>query len=258
MSKDNMGQYDGNGKDKNGLEDNIVSLSDHKKRKKPSNKPEISPSDLPLKQPSSEPFITLPKGVQALLGLLLFVHIGLWGLSQFSTTDYTYVAILNWGFIPARFSGDFYFLPITVLTPITYALFHGGWLHIIMNSVMLMAFGSGFEKIFGVKKMMIVFWGSTVIAALVHFLLDPHSMSPMIGASGGVSGLFAGMILVMHKTGRLGPSKRLFPVIAVFVGISVVFGFMGGPDGSIIAWAAHIGGFLGGLGIVHFLLKKGA
>ncbi|MGB1077320.1 MAG: rhomboid family intramembrane serine protease, partial [Bdellovibrionales bacterium] len=191
------------------------------------------------------------------VGLFLVIHLGLWAVSQMSDDNMLFWASAHWGFLPARFTGEAGFLPYTVLTPLTYALFHGGWAHVLMNTVMLAAFGAGFEKMLGLKNLMIVFWGSTVIAAGVHFSLDPYSMIPMVGASGGISGLFAGLILVMNKSGRLAPNRKIMPVILIFVAISLVFGLLGGSDGSIIAWAAHIGGFLGGLLITHIILKKG-
>ncbi len=232
----------------NGLDtDNVVSFKNHKKK---------APAPVPP-SPPKEPLVNLPDGVKALVGFMLLIHVGLWGISHFTSDDFLFLSALNWGFIPARFSGDIPFLPTSILTPLTYTLLHGSWMHLIMNGVMLMAFGSGFEKMLGLKKMMLVFWGSSLIAAFIHFLLDPHAIVPMVGASGGLSGLFAGMILILHKTGRLTPNKRLFPAIAVFIGISIVFGLLGGPDGSMIAWAAHVGGFLGGLGLTHFILKKG-
>jgi len=236
--------------DKKPERDNVVKFSA---------RPKNDPKKTPIKHEtsSSEALINLPVGTKALVALLFLVHVGVWVATQFSSDDLHFWATVHWGFVPARFTGDAPFLPYSVFTPITYAFFHGGWLHVIMNCVMLAAFGAGFEKLLDFKKMMIVFWGSSVLAAGVHFLLDPHSMAPMVGASGGISGVFAGVLLMFHRMGRLAPGKNLFPVIAVFVGISVAFGFLGGPDGSIIAWAAHIGGFLAGLLISHLILKEG-
>ena len=233
--------------------DNVVSFAN---RKKANNKQKSDTDSSSQNPPHKEPLINLPLGVKAFVSLLLLIHVGLWVITQLSDENILNMAAINWGFIPARFTGDLYFLPYTILTPITYALFHGSWPHILINSVMLSAFGAGFEKSLGFKKLMIVFWGSTLIAALVHFLLDSSSISPMVGASGGISGLFAGMILLLHKAGRLSPNKKLYPTIFIFIAISIAFGLLGGPDGSSIAWAAHIGGFLGGLGITHLIFQK--
>lgn len=227
--------------------------SDHENVVKFTPRPKSEP---PKDVNNGEPLINLPKGVKGLIALLFFIHLGLWGASQFSQDNLSFWAILHWGFVPGRFTGEASFLPYTVFTPITYALFHSGWTHVIMNCVMLAAFGAGFDKMLGFKNMMIVFWGSSVLAAGIHFLLDPHSVVPMVGASGGISGLFAGVILIFHKMGRLAPNKKLLPVIGVFVGISLIFGFLGGSGGSSIAWAAHIGGFLAGLFITHVLLSR--
>ena len=81
----------------------------------------------------------------------------------------------------------------------------------------------------------------------------------MIGASGGLSGLFAGVLIHFNDEGRLsfgtpGDWKNLVPVTLLWVGISILFSFMmsGGAVGGSIAWAAHIGGFFGGL----FLFRR--
>lgn len=142
--------------------------------------------------------------------------------------------------------------PLAPLTLITYALLHASWLHVGMNVVMLVAFGAGVEKGFGMKSYLLIFWGSCVIAALVHFAIDPYSTIPIVGASGGISGLFGAALLLLREQGA---PMRLLPLILLWVGISALFGFMGGPDGSSIAWVAHIGGFLGGLAITQYLRR---
>lgn len=229
--------------DKN--ENNVVSFSARKKTPEPQKK-----------EPQKEPLLNLPSGVKALCILMIFIHVGLLGLPYLTDGSLQDTVILNWAFIPARFSGDFTFLPYTILTPVTYALFHSGMFHILMNTIMLAAFGAGFEKNFGTKNLMIVFWGSSIFAALVHFILDTHSMAPMVGASGGISGLFAGLLLAMHRSGQFAPNQKLLPIVFIFIAISFVFGLFSSPDGNPIAWAAHIGGFLGGLFITYLLLKR--
>lgn len=69
----------------------------------------------------------------------------------------------------------------------------------------------------------------------------------MIGASGGISGLFAAAIVMMNKSGQeMGGKVGILPFALLWIGLSIGFGMLGGPDGSLIAWAAHVGGFLGG------------
>lgn len=234
-----------NDKDKN----NVVQFKNAKKQKQDHKAQSASEA--------VEPMVNLPDGVKHLVAALIAIHLGLWALSQASSQDFLYDMTLYLGFMPARFTGGQEFFIYTILTPITYALFHGSFTHVGINAVMLAAFGSGFEKMMGLRNLMIVFWGASIIAAGVHFALDSHSMVPMVGASGGVSGLFAGVIYLFHRMGKLSASRKLLPVIGVFVGISIVFALIGGTDGSSIAWAAHIGGFLGGLALTYLIIKRG-
>ncbi len=82
---------------------------------------------------------------------------------------------------------------------------------------------------------------------------------PIIGASGGVSGIFGAMIYMMnanHSFSDIKSNHRLIKIVAVYIGITILAGLLGGPDGSSVAWVAHIGGFLAGIGIMMFLLKR--
>jgi membrane associated rhomboid family serine protease len=84
-------------------------------------------------------------------------------------------------------------------------------------------------------------------------------MMPVIGASGGVNGILGAMIYLMNKDSTLSDlksNKRLLGVIALYIGIIIFAGLLGGTDGSSVAWVAHIGGFLGGIGIMMVLLKR--
>jgi membrane associated rhomboid family serine protease len=126
-----------------------------------------------------------------------------------------------------------------------------------MNTVMMVTFGAGIEKIYGIRPMLIIYFGSVVIAALTHLAFDPNSMIPVVGASGGISGLFGAILIMMRDQSRHdGVQQNLLPFIVLWIGITVVFGFMGGPDGSSVAWIAHIGGFLGGLAIASKVLRS--
>lgn len=206
--------------------------------------------------PPKEPMLNLPRGVKSLCSILLLVYLALEITSHLFNPTIKQTILLNWAFIPARFSGEFTFLAYTILTPITYTLFHGGLFHLLINTIMLLAFGSGFEKNFGTTKLMVTFWGSSLIAALAHFIIDFQSMVPMVGASGGISGLFAGLLLTMQRSGQLSPNQKLFPIVLVFIGISFLFGLFNSSGGNSVAWAAHIGGFVGGLLITHIILKR--
>ena len=93
---------------------------------------------------------------------------------------------------------------------------------------------------------------------MAEVAVHPYSAYPIIGASGALSGLFAAALIGLQKEGRL-PASRfgIWTFAAVWIGISVVFGFFGDDlVGGPIAWIAHLGGFFGGLLLMQFRYFK--
>lgn len=239
-----------NKNDDNNKDDNIVSFERPRRRPQTDrpNENEVDPS-------SHEPLINMPPFTKYLLGILISIHLIMTFL--FNHTQYEWI-ILNLGFIPGRFSGATAFEPLALLTPFTHMFFHGGWLHLGMNTIMLLAFGSGIERWMGGKKMCAFFIACGLFGVALHFALNSHSTIPVIGASGGISGLFAAALVMLNKnnigmTGRFG----LWPIAILWVAISVLFGFVDTPQIGVekeeIAWAAHVGGFLGGFAVLKMM-----
>lgn len=206
--------------------------------------------------PSHPPMINLPPLTKILLGLIIAVHLIVTAIGFIS--EPTQEMIYAYGaFTPGSWSGAVPFQWWTPFTVVTFSFLHGGWLHLIANAVMLMAFGSGIEKWLGQKRMMIIFAGSSVIALLCQLAADPSSSASVVGISGGISGFFGALLIMMQQQRLLGNSKNsILPFIALWVVISIIFGYMGAPDGSPIAWLAHIGGFFGGLLITWLMLGR--
>ena len=78
----------------------------------------------------------------------------------------------------------------------------------------------------------------------------------MVGASGAISGVFGGVLMLMRRVGNL---PGLLPVAVIWIGLIVFFGIFGGMPGAggeQIAWAAHIGGFIYGLLTIHLFLPR--
>lgn len=193
------------------------------------------------------PVINMPPVTKSLIALLLAVHL----LLAFALSPEQRDAIVeNFGFMPERFHTDAY-NPTTWAGLVTHIFLHGGWMHLAMNVFMLAAFGSGVEKWLGPRRMLIVFFVSALFGAAAHYALNIGSPYPMIGASGAISGLFAAAIVMMNRGQReMGGRVGILPFALLWIGLSIGFGMLGGPDGSIIAWAAHVGGFLGGFAVL--------
>ena len=197
---------------------------------------------------SSEPLLNIPTYSKYMLGLFIGIHlIVFFGLSE----QLRHSTFIHLGFIPGRFTGEALFEPLALLTPFSHMLLHGSWLHLAMNGVMLLAFGSGIERWLGGQKMLLLFVFSGLIGVAAHFTLNYSSIQPVVGASGGISGLFAAALIMINR--MQGGAGKIWPFILLWIGISVLFGFMGSPDGGDVAWAAHIGGFLGGFAVLKWM-----
>ncbi len=159
--------------------------------------------------------------------------------------------------------------PFTVyLTLITSMFMHGGIAHILGNMLFLWIFGDNIEHTLGHVRYVIFYLVCGIIAALAHvfttvaFSSDPSSLLiPSLGASGAISGVLGGYIL-LHPHRRV--TVFLFRILTqvpayVAIGLWFVFqlisglGFLGGGSAQGgVAYAAHIGGFIAGLVLVKF------
>lgn len=198
------------------------------------------------------PLINLPPFTKYFIGLILAIHLVITFLLSEDVAAHIYT---TYGFVPAFWNSEFPFKLVMLLTPLTHMFLHGSWLHIAMNGMMMMAFGSGVERGIGAKKMIFIFIFSGLCGIALQYALNPASIYPVIGASGGISGLFAAaFVLISRMQKEAGaPPSSLWKFVAVWIGISVIFGFLGSPDGNTVAWMAHLGGFFGGFAALKIL-----
>jgi membrane associated rhomboid family serine protease len=183
---------------------------------------------------------------------IIFVFIAVQLVLTFAPRDLAEQIIFTFGFVPGYFTGVIKPFPYgAFLSPVTYIFIHGGWMHIAFNAVMAVSLGVFFEREFGTKKTIVFFFFSGLCGVLFYFILNPFSTSPMIGASGSVSGLFGALIMLMGKRGGLGHKTRNpWPLIAFWIVFMIVAGVISGAN---TAWQTHIGGFLGGIGLLYLL-----
>lgn len=219
--------------------------------------------DLQNAEKKKEPLLNVPPATKALLAIIIGIHI----LTQFILSPEQFGWIYtHFSFIPASYTQDtgapFW---VKLVSPVTYLFLHGNWMHVGMNAVMLLAFGTGLEKFIGSTKMVVYFITCGIAAAFAHLMINSGSYNPLIGASGGLNGLFAGVMMIMHHRGQMGNGKYgIWPIIGIWVAITVVFGFVSSPnmlgasaDGSAveIAWIAHLGGFLAGFAFFKPIMR---
>ncbi|MFI7483339.1 rhomboid family intramembrane serine protease [Kocuria sp. M1R5S2] len=108
-------------------------------------------------------------------------------------------------------------------------------LHLLLNMYMLYLFGRMLEPALGRGRFLTLFLLS-VLGGSLGVLLLAHPMSLVVGASGGIFGLFGALFVLQRHLGQ-----SITP-IAVLIGVNVVFGFV--VPG--IAWQAHLGGLATG------------
>jgi membrane associated rhomboid family serine protease len=154
------------------------------------------------------------------------------------------------------------------LTLLTSMFMHGGWLHIGGNMLFLFIFGDNIEKAYGHAKYIVFYLICGIIAGLAHVFSQPDSIIPSLGASGAISGVMAGY-LVLFPTNRVKVILTLgviflrpFMVPAVvMIGIWALLQFINGlgaiavtDQTSGVAYWAHIGGFIAGA-VITLLAK---
>ena len=173
--------------------------------------------------------------------------------------------VRTWGLVPAQLFAQPQTEWVTILTSM---FLHGGWFHILSNMWVLFIFGDNVEERMGGLSYLLFYLLSGVAAALLQLVLLPSSRDPMIGASGAIAGVLgAYLILFPHaRVASLVPILFLFTVIQVPATLFLLFWFfsqlfsgwlsIGGAAGSGIAWWAHVGGFLFGMGTVFLFARR--
>jgi membrane associated rhomboid family serine protease len=155
-----------------------------------------------------------------------------------------------------------------VLTVFTAMFLHGGFLHIGGNMLYFWIFGNNIEDKLGHGRFLVFYLLSGVVAAYCNALVDPTSTVPMIGASGAIAGILGAYILLFPRAQVYTVIILIFfiqivrlpslIVIGFWIIIQVINGLMAsGVTGQHagVAWFAHIGGFLFGLGMIKVFLK---
>ena len=158
--------------------------------------------------------------------------------------------------------------PIPVyLTLITSMFMHGGFAHIGGNMLYLWIFGDNLENTMGHVKYFVFYLLCGIVAGLAHVFttqaIGANPYIPSLGASGAISGVMGGYIL-LYPTRRVTVImlRQVMHVPAyVALGSWILFqlvdsmGFLGSESGGV-AYAAHIGGFIAGLVLVGLFAPR--
>lgn len=170
-------------------------------------------------------------------------------------------AILLGAFIPADLTTDFDPARVPfVLTPLTATLLHAGLWHLAFNLLIHLFCGRAVEGAVGPANLVILYVAGAYAAAAGHFLVDPASLVPMVGASGAISAVVGAYAMLFGKNRVRVASAGLalwlnaLWLLAAWVVMQAAMGIVFGSAGILLAVGAHIGGFLAGLLLARPLL----
>ena len=223
---------------------------------------------------------TLPIVTLVLIGIscLVFLYelqVGGFGVLSGGGSIDINVFFLKWGFIPdeltsgealtglrTRFSVLSIETPLPTWTTLFTSMFiHGGFFHLAGNMMFLWVFGDNIEHRLGRFKFLTFYMAAGVAASLSQLVIDPGSQTPLVGASGAISGVLGAYLLTF-------PFNRVRALIIFYI-ITVVelraIWLLGGwfvwqliqgamslgvSNSVSVAFFAHIGGFVAGVVLI--------
>lgn len=217
-----------------------------------------------------QPIFLLPRVVTVLCGLLVAVHGA--GLVLGPAVDEQLTFWL--GYIPLRFIAGLEtpsdWLPL-LWTPLTHALLHANWEHLLVNVAWLAVFATPVARRYGSWPTVIIFAISAVAGAAAFTATNLYEGTFLVGASGGVAGLTGAAVrfifqpVVVGRNAETGepvvlgrrlasltelmrnPRSRWFTLIWVALNAAIPLLPLLGGEAVPIAWQAHLGGFAAGL-----------
>ncbi|MGH9319736.1 MAG: rhomboid family intramembrane serine protease [Vicinamibacteria bacterium] len=170
--------------------------------------------------------------------------------------------IQSWGVVPREYAAarD---LPPTIPLPFWTTLFtsmflHGGFLHLGGNMLYLWIFGDNIERRIGSARFFAFYLLCGLAAGIGHILFSLSSDVPTIGASGAISGVLGGY-LVLFPRNRVRVLTRggvaavpAMVVLGIWILIQVVSQMSAGlaSSGGGVAYMAHIAGFVAGIATI--------
>jgi membrane associated rhomboid family serine protease len=212
-------------------------------------------------QETHQPFFRVPAVVIGLIALLVGIELS----REFLWVGASQVAYFDYGFVPARYSAVYLaahgYNPGTwferVVPFVSYIFLHGSFTHVAINSIWLLAFGAIVARRYGNVLFLLFFLICGVAGAATHLLCAWGSDAPVVGASAAIAGLMGAAFRMMGlrlpaESEDLAPifSGRILLWSAIWIAVNILAGLTGlgaGPGVHLIAWQAHIGGYVAGV-----------
>lgn len=181
--------------------------------------------------------------------------------------------VMDYGFVSARYTWEqsANFLDLGRFVPLLTSIFlHGGWIHVISNMWMLWIFGDNVEDRMGHQRYLGFYLACGLVAVGAQYFSNPQAQTPMVGASGAISGVL-GAYFFLYPRARI---LTLIPIFIFFYTMEIPAYFFLGfwffmqfiqgaaqfslnpTDDGGVAWWAHIGGFGAGTALVWLFKRR--
>ncbi len=173
-----------------------------------------------------------------------------------------------------RFYAEFALIPSQVSSGTGYSglvtsmFLHGGLMHLAGNMLFLWIFGDNLEDQLGHTGFGLFYLLAGVGAGLAQVASDPGSPVPTVGASGAIAGVMGGYLMFFPKA-RVDVFIffvvffRILPIpawlmLGLWLGLQIFGGIGADPLTGGVAYWAHAGGFILGVGLaIPIWLAKG-
>jgi len=174
--------------------------------------------------------------------------------------------VYSFGALPAAIMGAGSPQPVPpAMTIFTSMFLHGGLFHLGGNMLYLWIFGNNIEDKLGHLKFLAFYLLGGTAAVYAHAVTEPHSMVPMIGASGAIAAVLGAYLLLYPRASVYTVIFLGFFIQVVRLPALIVIGFWAiiqivnglvsrGFGGGGVAWFAHVGGFVFGVAVIKLFI----
>jgi membrane associated rhomboid family serine protease len=133
---------------------------------------------------------------------------------------------------------------------------HGDIMHIFGNMLFLWIFGDNLENLLGHVRFAAFYIACGLVAAFSQIAMDSDSIIPMLGASGAISGVMGGYLLLFPQRQvraiifNFLTTVPAFVALGIWIGYQIIVGYLTPAGTGGVAYAAHIGGFIAGVALI--------
>ena len=209
---------------------------------------------IPLR--SSERIYSRTPVIAVIIGINVLIFLYQFSLSPGALDEFA----MNWGIVPSQ---------LNLVSLFTSMFLHGGWSHLLGNMLFLWVFGRNLEDLIGSERFIGFYVISGVAAGIMHVIANPYSRTPTIGASGAIAAVMGAYLIKFWRSDidtlfwfifimRISVPAPYFLIYWFVIQFFNGLGSISEVDytGGGVAWFAHVGGFLAGMGLIKLFREK--